>query len=687
MSRLPFFLFVACSIIVWGSVSDMAVLSVAMSVIIFLLSFKAGSLEVSPATAKRSVEATVFLVACAMLWQWGVVVDSERSFLLRIMAVMPLALFPKALFNTIASIPDTRAKIDAVSKVRTWALVARGGTAQQENLDRSVRNDFVLAYALCCVLFFFIANHDNNALALAVSGLIFFALIIFGKTNGETAARNVQIPFFSTLAAMLAAAFIGIAISLGISFAYSSLEGGMNDWWARRMDGVYSTKHADTSIGQIGRARPNNKLLYRLQWGEGEGYLTRGSYSHTRNGASWTVGSGDEKTVSEKKLTPDSEGAFILFPENTSAALKTATIYTNLIRDKNALALPGGAYRIFGLPLPSVELNENGAVSTSGSQGFVKFFTQYNKGAFQAPPPSRFDSLVPRLLEKPVDLFVSSLGLPENPTPEQAASAISEAFGRDWTYTLELADKNGNPRSLKDFLSTDKRGHCEYFASASTLAMRRLGFPARYSTGFVVREFNESERAYWIRARNSHAWASYWDGASWKILDSTPADGNADKEGLFEKAMNVVYMLQYKIDSVDLASVSKNFGNLPSVTVAIASLLAGWLLFLKRGRRRRDAFDRLIGEAETNCGILAQKCESSSDYLRRVAKTMPRWESQLLSLAQKRESELFCKGGVPSIETERAASKLALSINLKNEFNRIFLRQGRGQGSSNRKGP
>lgn len=41
---------------------------------------------------------------------------------------------------------------------------------------------------------------------------------------------------------------------------------------------------------------------------------------------------------------------------------------------------------------------------------------------------------------------------------------------------------------MNEFLSNDKRGHCEYFATALTLALRELGIPSRYSTGYMVDE-------------------------------------------------------------------------------------------------------------------------------------------------------------------------------------------------------
>ena len=121
--------------------------------------------------------------------------------------------------------------------------------------------------------------------------------------------------------------------------------------------------------------------------------------------------------------------------------------------------------------------------------------------------------------------------------------ALSQTFFRSrFAYALELDSKPGSGRSLKQFLLEDRRGHCEYFATATVLLLRHAGIPARYATGFSVQEFSELEQQYVVRARHAHAWALAWIDGRWQALDTTPADW-AQQEDASASPLRAVYDL------------------------------------------------------------------------------------------------------------------------------------------------
>jgi hypothetical protein len=76
---------------------------------------------------------------------------------------------------------------------------------------------------------------------------------------------------------------------------------------------------------------------------------------------------------------------------------------------------------------------------------------------------------------------------------------------------------------LNHFLLHTRRGHCEFFATATVLLLRQLGFPARYAVGYAVHEV--SGHKYVVRLRDAHAWCLVWDESSktWQDFDTTPA--------------------------------------------------------------------------------------------------------------------------------------------------------------------
>ena len=90
-------------------------------------------------------------------------------------------------------------------------------------------------------------------------------------------------------------------------------------------------------------------------------------------------------------------------------------------------------------------------------------------------------------------------------------------FGVDFPVKLGVVD------IIEDLLES-RAGHCEYFATATTLLLRRCGIPARYAVGYAVHE--RSGRGYVVRQSDAHAWCLVWDNASrkWRDFDTTPTE-------------------------------------------------------------------------------------------------------------------------------------------------------------------
>lgn len=106
--------------------------------------------------------------------------------------------------------------------------------------------------------------------------------------------------------------------------------------------------------------------------------------------------------------------------------------------------------------------------------------------------------------------------------PYDQAVAIERYLGANYGYTLELP-KVPPADPVANFLFTRRRGHCEYFASAMAVMLRRLGVPTRIATGFRGGEYNDVSGSYVIRGRDAHAWVEvYFPGSGWVDFDPTP---------------------------------------------------------------------------------------------------------------------------------------------------------------------
>lgn len=111
-------------------------------------------------------------------------------------------------------------------------------------------------------------------------------------------------------------------------------------------------------------------------------------------------------------------------------------------------------------------------------------------------------------------------------TPEDDASAavaIEEFLRTSFSYTLDIQAPPRGEDPIDWFLSTARRGHCEYFASAMAAMCRSVGVEARVITGFVATEWDPDARKYVVRMSNAHAWVeARGAGGVWRTYDPTP---------------------------------------------------------------------------------------------------------------------------------------------------------------------
>ncbi|MDQ6993437.1 MAG: DUF3488 and transglutaminase-like domain-containing protein [Mariprofundus sp.] len=102
---------------------------------------------------------------------------------------------------------------------------------------------------------------------------------------------------------------------------------------------------------------------------------------------------------------------------------------------------------------------------------------------------------------------------------EKLARVIDTLKG--WRYDLNTSVDSVHP--LAYFL-TNKRGHCELYATTLALAARTLGLPSRVVNGYARGEWNEAGGFLMIRQLHAHSWVEVWLDDHWQRMDATPAD-------------------------------------------------------------------------------------------------------------------------------------------------------------------
>jgi transglutaminase-like putative cysteine protease len=125
-----------------------------------------------------------------------------------------------------------------------------------------------------------------------------------------------------------------------------------------------------------------------------------------------------------------------------------------------------------------------------------------------------------------------------------------------YSYTLNLnAESLPGVDPIEQFLAVDKKGHCQYYASALVMMLRSQNIPSRVVVGYHTDEYNELGRHYVARQLHAHAWVEalidrdqlpnkriiYGQPSAqqyWLRLDPTPSGGRAR-----DPARGVVQML------------------------------------------------------------------------------------------------------------------------------------------------
>ena len=105
---------------------------------------------------------------------------------------------------------------------------------------------------------------------------------------------------------------------------------------------------------------------------------------------------------------------------------------------------------------------------------------------------------------------------------------VKNYFLENFKYKLvpDLPKDKTDP--VEYFLTKTKSGHCELFASATAMLLRRAGIPTRYITGLVCFESHPSGKYFVSRLGNAHAWVEAYlrDEREWVLVESTPASAD-----------------------------------------------------------------------------------------------------------------------------------------------------------------
>ncbi len=223
-------------------------------------------------------------------------------------------------------------------------------------------------------------------------------------------------------------------------------------------------------------------------------------------------------------------------PDGTTWKLGTTTfnsssitVSSNLKGGKGILKLPNGTSEIDKLPIDQMQKNQYSTVKVEGGQGAIAYRIRFNPAQSGDSPPTEDDLQIPQEEMPAIQETLKALKIQGKPGPA-FLNEVSTYFEKNFRYSLKRSDSNQSSTPLSAFLLKNRSGHCEYFATATTLLLRGAGIPARYAVGYSVSEFSPLEKQYIVRSRHAHAWTMAYVNGTWQSLDTTPPDWTAQED-------------------------------------------------------------------------------------------------------------------------------------------------------------
>ncbi len=439
----------------------------------------------------------------------------EISVISGLLMFLPVSLFPLNFFFMYST-------SDSVNAKRLFLLFVTNKYSVSNSYIRSFRPDFLFLAAL-------IVGGSVKITEGSIALLYAVAIIILIKYRSP---NHTAIRFISSLIFALMIAFL---IQTGIYTSFSILKETLTDLYVERF---MKFRSGVSNVGSIARLKDSFIIDLRADIyypHPAGGFLFRERVFNSYFNGTWSD-SGTEKAE------------FMHLHDLYSNELDSVRIYYFSKGRSDLIKMPFGTFDFNGLERDKLVLNKIGSLTYIYTQHLIdyKAYLRKERGSdlFNEPDKTdiRFDMKDSAYADTVID-FLRLKGL----SVREIYNRIDRFFRSDYKYSLDYINVEG--RLKIDHFISEKKGHCELFATLTALVYRRLDFPARYVTGYLVSEYSGLENKFIARRKDRHAWVLVWDESEgWIELDPTPPDisGYSEKRNIFGKIYDVSSYLYYK---------------------------------------------------------------------------------------------------------------------------------------------
>ena len=315
-------------------------------------------------------------------------------------------------------------------------------------------------------------------------------------------------------------------------------------------------ERTSTSIGSLGRLKLSDRIIFRVKAEKPSPtplYFRETSYSTYEYG-SWRNPKVEFDIIG--KTPGKNEWRFNKNKFNQETM--DVEIY---LQDQSAIIpVPDNINTLAGKDLIQVETSVYGSTRIEAREGWVNYRLGVSNHDFVEATPAPEDLKIPLNYKADFEKIAIKLDL-YSKSHEEIINTVQKYFKDNFYYSITQNQRYTKGQYLTRFLFKDKKGHCEYFATATALLLREAGIPARYTIGYSVQEYSNWQGSYLVRARHAHAWLKYYIDGTWHNMDTTPsvwAPMEAEDRTILEPLMDVLSWLRYKTTSSDIESDTKS---------------------------------------------------------------------------------------------------------------------------------
>lgn len=131
---------------------------------------------------------------------------------------------------------------------------------------------------------------------------------------------------------------------------------------------------------------------------------------------------------------------------------------------------------------------------------------------------------------------------------------LLERYFRSGGFRYAMSGLPTGEHALEEFLFENRRGHCEFFASAFAVLARAAGIPARLVAGYLGGEYNQLGGYYLVSEQMAHVWVEVFvAGEGWRRIDPSAFAVNAGAIWSGRRQPDFALRLRMLLDSLDHA--------------------------------------------------------------------------------------------------------------------------------------